>query len=60
MKLDKTDLMKLETLLEYNEQFIKKRIREEQSHEESPIVVIDALHELLDTVMDLQRRINDE
>ena len=60
MKLDKTDLMKLETLLEYNEQFIKKRIREEQSHEESPIVVIDALHELLDTVIDLQRRINDE
>ena len=60
MKLNKTDLMKLKMLLDYNEQFHRKRIREAQSHDESPIAVIDALHELLDIVMDLQRRINDE
>ena len=60
MKLNKTDLMKLKMLLDYNEQFLRKRIREEQYHDESPIAVIDALHELLDIVMDLQRRINDE
>tara|TARA_R110001592_G_scaffold168444_3_gene404554 strand:+ start:393 stop:575 length:183 start_codon:yes stop_codon:yes gene_type:complete len=60
MKLDKTDLYKLESLLEYCNDFLMKRISEEQSQEESPIEVIDALHELLDTVLDLKRRINDE
>lgn len=60
MNLDNRDLQNLEELLDFFKVALKKRIQEEQSQEESPIEVIDALYGYMDIIDDFKERLENE